>query len=78
MLKLTAHKHKNSIERTGPMDNNNVTKKGSLEIICGPMFSSKSEELIRRLRRAKIAKQKIILFKPKLDTCKGMDITDIV
>lgn len=40
---------------------------GVLEVICGPMFSGKSEELIRRLRRAKIAQQKIITFKPQLD-----------
>ncbi|WP_058486034.1 thymidine kinase [Defluviitalea phaphyphila] len=40
---------------------------GSLEVICGPMFSGKSEELIRRLRRAKIAKQNVLVFKPKID-----------
>jgi thymidine kinase len=40
---------------------------GSLEVICGPMFSGKSEELIRRLRRAAIAKQEIAVFKPILD-----------
>jgi thymidine kinase len=42
--------------------------KGSLEVICGPMFSGKSEELIRRLRRARIAKQEIMTFKPVIDT----------
>lgn len=41
---------------------------GVLELICGPMFSGKTEELIRRLRLAKIAKQKIQIFKPALDT----------
>ncbi|HHW68295.1 MAG: thymidine kinase [Epulopiscium sp.] len=41
---------------------------GSLEIICGPMFSGKSEELIRRIKRAKIAKQNVLVFKPKIDT----------
>lgn len=40
---------------------------GHLEVICGPMFSGKTEELIRRLRLAKIAKQKIQIFKPSLD-----------
>ena len=40
---------------------------GILEVICGPMFSGKSEELIRRLRRAKIAQQKVITFKPHVD-----------
>ncbi len=42
--------------------------KGKLEVICGPMFSGKSEELLRRLRRAQIAQQKVIVFKPLLDT----------
>ncbi len=42
-------------------------KKGSLEIICGPMFSGKSEELIRRLRRAVIAQQNVAVFKHAID-----------
>jgi thymidine kinase len=41
---------------------------GWIEVICGCMFSGKTEELIRRLRRAQIAKQKVIVFKPKIDT----------
>lgn len=41
--------------------------RGWIEVICGPMFSGKSEELIRRLRRAQIARQKVIAFKPRLD-----------
>ncbi len=41
--------------------------KGKLEVICGPMFSGKSEELIRRLRRAMIAKQRAVAFKHSLD-----------
>jgi thymidine kinase len=40
---------------------------GSLEVICGSMFSGKTEELIRRLRRAQIARQTIQVFKPALD-----------
>ncbi len=44
------------------------TETGTLEVVCGPMFSGKSEELIRRLRRAKIAKQRVVVFKPALDT----------
>ena len=40
---------------------------GSLEIVCGPMFSGKSEELIRRVRRAEIASQRVEVFKPALD-----------
>lgn len=46
---------------------NQHTKHGMLEVICGPMFSGKSEELIRRLRRAKIAQQTIVTFKPQID-----------
>lgn len=42
-------------------------KGGWIEVICGSMFSGKTEELIRRLRRAKYAKQKVQVFKPALD-----------
>jgi thymidine kinase len=41
---------------------------GWIEVIAGCMFSGKTEELIRRLRRAEIAKQKVLVFKPRLDT----------
>jgi len=41
---------------------------GCIEVICGSMFSGKTEELIRRLRRAQIAKQKVVVFKPHIDT----------
>lgn len=41
---------------------------GWIEVICGSMFSGKTEELIRRLRRAKFAKQKVEIFKPSIDT----------
>jgi thymidine kinase len=40
---------------------------GWIEVICGPMFSGKSEELIRRLRRAMIARKRVQVFKPSLD-----------
>lgn len=40
---------------------------GWIEVVCGPMYSGKSEELIRRIRRAKIAKQKVQVFKPEID-----------
>jgi thymidine kinase len=43
-------------------------KKGCVEVICGSMFSGKTEELIRRLKRARIARQKVEIFKPKFDT----------
>ena len=41
--------------------------KGSIELVCGSMFSGKTEELIRRIRRAIIAKQKVQVFKPAID-----------
>jgi thymidine kinase len=43
-------------------------RNGWIEVICGSMFSGKTEELIRRLKRAKIANQKVEIFKPKIDT----------
>jgi thymidine kinase len=43
-------------------------KKGWMEVICGSMFSGKTEELIRRLKRARIAGQQVEIFKPLLDT----------
>jgi len=46
----------------------NINKRrGWIEVICGAMFSGKTEELIRRIRRAEIAKQKVELFKPEID-----------
>src|SRR5574344_206412 len=47
---------------------NSAKKRGSIEVVCGSMFSGKTEELIRRLKRAKIAKQHVEIFKPCIDT----------
>jgi thymidine kinase len=52
----------NPIEQTGN------ARAGWIEVIAGSMFSGKSEELIRRLRRAKIARQKVQVFKPDIDS----------
>ena len=41
---------------------------GRIEVVCGSMFSGKTEELIRRMKRAKFAKQKVEIFKPAMDT----------
>lgn len=46
----------------------NQQRKGSIEVICGSMFSGKTEELIRRMKRAKFAKQEVEIFKPQIDT----------
>ena len=43
-------------------------RSGRIEVVCGSMFSGKTEELIRRMKRAKFAKQKVEIFKPSLDT----------
>lgn len=43
-------------------------RRGWVEVVCGSMFSGKTEELLRRLKRARIARQKVALFKPALDT----------
>ncbi len=55
---------------------NRNTKKGWIEVICGSMFSGKTEELLRRIRRAEFARQEIELFKPAIDT--RYDETDVV
>mgnify|MGYP001193411564 CR=1 FL=1 len=53
-----------------------MNKTGKIEVICGCMFSGKTEELIRRIRRAQIAKMSVIVFKPKVDS--RYSITQIV
>lgn len=47
---------------------NGKERGGWIEVICGSMFSGKTEELIRRLKRAKIARQRVEIFKPEVDT----------
>jgi thymidine kinase len=54
----------------------NPQRGGWLEVICGPMFSGKSEEMIRRLRRAEIAGQRVVIFKPRIDD--RFDVADVV
>jgi len=49
------------------------TGSGWIEVVTGSMFSGKSEELIRRIRRAQIARQKVQLFKPRVDNRYGSD-----
>lgn len=53
-----------------------IAQHGRLEVICGPMFSGKSEELIRRLRRAKVAKKQVIAFKHAADTRTAIEYVD--
>lgn len=47
---------------------NETVRRGSIEVICGSMFSGKTEELLRRMKRAQIAKQSVEIFKPSIDT----------
>lgn len=47
---------------------------GYIEVVCGPMFAGKTEELIRRIKRLEYAKKKYIVFKPKIDTRYGDDV----
>lgn len=49
-------------------ENDASSSRGSIEVVCGSMFSGKTEELLRRLKRARIANQKVTIFKPALDT----------
>ena len=55
---------------------NRNNQRGWIEVICGSMFSGKTEELLRRIKRAEFANQQIELFKPALDT--RYDETDVV
>ena len=55
------------------MDVEQTRQTGWIEVVCGSMFSGKSEELIRRLRRAQIARQKVQIFKPHFDTRYAQD-----
>ena len=58
------HPHMSPItERNGEM-----MRRGRIEVICGSMFSGKTEELIRRLKRAEFARQSVEIFKPSIDT----------
>ena len=47
--------------------NGEIRRPGRIEVVCGSMFSGKTEELIRRLRRAQFAKQRVEIFKPAID-----------
>ena len=57
-------------------ERNGNPRQGWIEVICGSMFSGKTEELIRRLNRARIARQKVEVFKPAMDT--RYDLEDVV
>lgn len=58
------------------IEKNIPSRLGWIEVICGSMFSGKTEELIRRLNRATIARQKVEIFKPEMDT--RFDVQQVV
>ncbi len=64
LILFKAEKYKMFLENTV----NHKEQFGWIEVICGSMFSGKTEELIRRLKRAQFAKQKVEIFKPAIDT----------
>jgi thymidine kinase len=69
--KFTFVKVNNLPKLWGMFLENSITegaKRGWIEVICGSMFSGKTEELIRRLKRAKFANQRVEIFKPQIDT----------
>jgi thymidine kinase len=43
------------------------SRRGCIEVVCGSMFSGKTEELLRRVKRARLARQRVLLFKPRID-----------
>ena len=49
-------------------NNGELIRRGRIEVVCGSMFSGKTEELIRRMKRAQFAQQKVEIFKPAIDT----------
>lgn len=49
-------------------NNGELIRRGRVEVVCGSMFSGKTEELIRRMKRAQFAQQKVEIFKPAIDT----------
>ena len=58
---------KNCVYMTNNLEGE-VHRPGRIEVVCGSMFSGKTEELIRRLKRAKFARQRVEIFKPSIDT----------
>src|SRR2546427_2785257 len=56
------------VQVQSPTEQTRPERAGWIEVIAGSMFSGKSEELIRRLRRARIARQRIQVFKPEIDS----------
>src|ERR1700722_9897814 len=56
-----------TVTSTRPGEGSRQPRRGCVEIVCGSMFSGKTEELLRRIKRARLARQLVQLFKPKVD-----------
>ena len=67
VTRLKKRGHLQSTYKSKEMFLESAKKAGSVEVICGSMFSGKTEELIRRLKRAQFAKQKVEIYKPCID-----------
>ena len=75
MQRMTDRRGRDTIRVTMPSDAKiHESRPGRLEVVTGGMFSGKSEELVRRLRRALIARQQIQVFKPVLDSRHGPEV----
>lgn len=64
---VPSHRTAESNHKSKEMFLENAKKAGSIEVICGSMFSGKTEELIRRMKRAQFANQKVEIYKPAVD-----------
>src|ERR1700685_4311995 len=56
-----------TVRSTRPGEGSRQPRQGCVEIVCGSMFSGKTEELLRRIKRARLARQRTQLFKPRVD-----------
>ena len=65
---IKSRKHKNHMVLFSEDHIQETRRRGRIEVICGSMFSGKTEELIRRMKRAKFARQRVEIFKPAIDT----------
>ncbi|HVJ89384.1 MAG TPA: thymidine kinase [Labilithrix sp.] len=54
-------------DETSHRPSNAAFRQGCVEVVCGSMFSGKTEELLRRVKRARLARQRVVLFKPRID-----------
>jgi len=61
------HGHHGEHLSFGAAPKSSTERRGCVEVVCGSMFSGKTEELLRRVKRARLARQRVVLFKPRID-----------